>query len=73
MFSANDELGIKEPVSSSDEMPGCLCSAIVLGKARPTDCPYFMKSCTPENPYGPCMVSYEGTCRIWAENLNVKL
>jgi len=33
--------------------------------ARPTDCPVFGKLCTPDNPYGPCMVSHEGTCRAW--------
>jgi hydrogenase expression/formation protein HypD len=26
----------------------------------------FMKKCTPEKPYGPCMVSIEGTCAVWA-------
>ena len=73
VFSANRELGIREPISSADEMPGCLCSSVVLGKARPTDCPHFLRTCTPDNPYGPCMVSYEGTCRIWAENMDIKL
>jgi hydrogenase expression/formation protein HypD len=26
----------------------------------------FMKKCTPSRPYGPCMVSVEGTCAVWA-------
>lgn len=56
-----------------DKLPGCICSEVVLGLAKPTQCPLFMKRCTPENPYGPCMVSSEGTCRIWAENLPIKL
>jgi len=50
---------------SIDIKPGCLCGAINLGMAEPTDCPYFGKSCTPEHPIGPCMVSMEGTCFIW--------
>ena len=25
----------------------------------------FGKLCTPDSPYGPCMVSHEGTCRAW--------
>ncbi|MDI9645592.1 MAG: hydrogenase formation protein HypD [Archaeoglobales archaeon] len=45
---------------------GCRCSDIVLGRAKPTDCKLFMRVCNPENPYGPCMVSVEGTCSIWA-------
>ncbi|MEM1743140.1 MAG: hypothetical protein QXK95_04155, partial [Nitrososphaerota archaeon] len=31
----------------------------------------FMKKCTPDSPYGPCMVSSEGTCRIHALYTNV--
>jgi len=70
-FRVNDalyQLGIKEGGMGLDEMPGCRCSDVVLGRAKPTDCPLFLKVCTPEKPYGPCMVSSEGTCRIWAEN-----
>ncbi len=52
---------------SIDVKPGCKCADIVLGKAKPTDCPLFLKACTPERPYGPCMVSSEGTCHIWAK------
>ncbi len=51
-----------------DHPPGCLCSKIILGLAKPTDCPYFGKVCTPSTPLGPCMVSMEGTCRIWAQS-----
>lgn len=64
------QLGIRERYHT-DTLPGCKCSEIVLGKLKPTDCPLFLKTCTPETPYGPCMVSVEGTCRIWAENINV--
>lgn len=46
--------------------PGCKCGEVVLGIERPAKCIHFMRSCTPETPYGPCMVSSEGTCRIWA-------
>jgi len=49
-----------------DLPPACRCGEVVLGIAKPPECPLFMKSCTPEAPYGPCMVSSEGTCRIWA-------
>ena len=62
-------LGIEEKPGSREHLPGCRCPDVVLGAAKPTDCPLFLKRCTPENPYGPCMVSSEGTCRIWAENI----
>ena len=29
------------------------------------DCALFGKACTPEFPVGACMVSAEGTCKIW--------
>ncbi|RLE57364.1 MAG: hydrogenase formation protein HypD [Thermoprotei archaeon] len=48
-----------------DVRPGCRCGDVIVGRAVPTDCPYFAKVCTPNNPLGPCMVSMEGTCRIW--------
>ena len=45
----------------------CLCGEILKGKAFPTDCKLFMKACTPRDPIGSCMVSFEGTCNIWAK------
>jgi len=52
-----------------DLQPGCQCHLIIIGKAKPTECPLFMKTCTPSKPVGACMVSIEGTCMIWARNL----
>ena len=49
-----------------DVYPGCSCPQVILGKISPDACPLFMKACTPEKPKGACMVSREGTCRIWA-------
>lgn len=43
----------------------CLCGAIMAGLAKPTECPHFGVECTPEAPVGACMVSSEGTCKIW--------
>lgn len=51
---------------SYDLPPGCKCAEVTLGIAQPTDCPMFMRTCTPSNPYGPCMVGSEGTCAVWA-------
>jgi len=68
-YDAGSEYGVKVEADFTDVMPGCRCGDVVLGRARPTDCPHFMRGCTPSNPYGPCMVGQEGTCRIWGENL----
>jgi hydrogenase expression/formation protein HypD len=43
----------------------CRCGEIMLGLAVPTDCTLYGKGCVPESPVGACMVSSEGTCRIW--------
>ena len=45
---------------------GCRCPDIIAGIAVPSDCPLFMRVCRPDRPLGPCMVSSEGACSIWA-------
>ena len=35
--------------------------------ASPSDCTLFGNACVPDAPVGACMVSTEGTCRIWHE------
>jgi hydrogenase expression/formation protein HypD len=47
-----------------EELPGCRCGELMLGKLEPEDCPLFGRTCRPENPVGPCMVSTEGACGI---------
>jgi hydrogenase expression/formation protein HypD len=55
------DLKIKKP-----SIPGnCLCGQVLRGVKTPAQCGMFAKTCTPENPYGPCMVSSEGTCAAW--------
>jgi hydrogenase expression/formation protein HypD len=43
----------------------CLCGDIMAGIASPTDCALYGHECLPETPVGACMVSSEGTCKIW--------
>ena len=45
----------------------CRCGDIMAGIATPHDCPLFARECRPDAPVGACMVSSEGTCRIWCE------
>lgn len=47
------------------EKKNCICAAVLTGKANPSQCPNFGKSCTPKDPEGPCMVSFEGMCYNW--------
>lgn len=43
----------------------CICGDIMAGIAAPTDCALFGKECIPDSPVGACMVSSEGSCKIW--------
>jgi hydrogenase expression/formation protein HypD len=45
----------------------CICGDIMAGIRSPSDCRLFGKECLPESPVGACMVSSEGTCRIWQQ------
>ncbi len=53
---------------SKDLLPGCLCHLVMIGKIKPSECKLYMKECTPQTPKGACMISMEGTCRIWARH-----
>ena len=65
-FDARLKYGVKVE-HGVDIHPGCKCHLVIIGKIKPTECPLFMKTCTPQKPVGACMVSNEGTCRIWAK------
>jgi len=47
------------------EPAGCICGDILRGVKTPSDCPLFGKTCMPESPVGPCMVSTEGSCSAY--------
>jgi len=52
----------EEPAALAQE---CICGDIMSGIASPSDCSLFGKECVPDTPVGACMVSSEGTCKIW--------
>jgi hydrogenase expression/formation protein HypD len=45
--------------------PGCRCGDVLRGVMVPPQCKLFGKACTPISPFGPCMVSSEGTCAAY--------
>ncbi|MCE5329723.1 hydrogenase formation protein HypD [bacterium] len=55
----------KTPESQIDEPEFCSCGKILQGEKKPFECRLFGKSCTPDKPVGPCMVSSEGTCAAY--------
>ena len=62
-FSAFDA-GREFPLSLPEprEAEGCRCGDVLRGILRPAACALFSRVCTPRNPVGPCMVSFEGSC-----------
>ena len=56
-------------LSEDMELPAaCRCGDVIVGRIDPDECPMFGKGCDPMAPYGPCMVSAEGSCGIWYRN-----
>ena len=43
---------------------GCRCGEVIRGEMHSWECPLFGRSCKPDTPVGPCMVSVEGACAI---------
>lgn len=62
-FDAAAEFRI--PALKAEEPRGCACAEVLRGVKTPRQCDLFAKACTPETPFGPCMVSTEGTCAAW--------
>ncbi|MDR2700442.1 MAG: hydrogenase formation protein HypD [Nitrososphaerota archaeon] len=70
---ANFDARIKFDIQNSEgkDIPqNCQCHRVIIGKIKPDQCPMFLKTCTPAKPIGACMVSNEGTCRVWAKTVN---
>ena len=59
-------------VEQAKNFIGCECHLVIIGKIKPNECPMFLEGLTPEKPVGACMVSSEGTCRVWAKNVAVE-
>ena len=57
------QFDIKTP--EPEKKKGCICGEILTGFKTPPDCPLYKKTCTPLDPFGPCMVSTEGTCAAY--------
>jgi hydrogenase expression/formation protein HypD len=66
-FDAVEKFGLKKETAADTQITTCLCADVLKGKIAPVRCPHFSKSCTPQAPKGPCMVSREGTCRSYFE------
>lgn len=62
-FDAEKKFGIA--ASGEEELSICISGLILQGAKKPTECPAFGDSCTPEHPLGATMVSSEGACAAY--------
>lgn len=62
-LDATRRFGLEPDPSLPEGLPGCACGQVMLGMLEPEQCGHFGQACTPDTPWGPCMVSFEGTCR----------
>ena len=67
-WNARERFDVEPAAATVDPLTEqCRCGDIMAGKASPEDCPLFGGACVPSDPVGACMVSSEGTCKIWYE------
>ncbi len=52
------------PAEDASDAPGCRCGEVLRGVLDPPRCALFGRTCTPDHPRGPCMVSLEGSCLV---------
>ena len=58
----NAENFVEFPANKKIKNNNCICGEILKGRKKPFECGLFKNMCTPDSPYGACMVSNEGAC-----------
>ncbi|MEN8153957.1 MAG: hydrogenase formation protein HypD [Acidobacteriota bacterium] len=62
-FDAEKKFPVDLPPEEEDSR--CRCGEVLKGLITPPQCPLFGKKCTPREPVGACMVSFEGACSAY--------
>lgn len=62
-FDAEKKFPVKLPPEVEDKR--CRCGEVLKGLITPPECPLFGEKCTPREPVGACMVSFEGACSAY--------
>ncbi len=63
LYDAEKKFPVKMP--EEVENKNCRCGEILRGLITPPECPLFGTVCTPREPVGACMVSFEGSCSAY--------
>ena len=64
-YDAEAFFSLPQKKLSNIQDKACKCGEVLIGKIPPYKCPLFGRVCNPENPFGPCMVSQEGSCSAY--------
>lgn len=65
-FDAEIVLPVKSGIKSiNKKLNLCRCGEVLKGLISPVECKLFGKSCDPQHPLGPCMISLEGSCNAY--------
>lgn len=62
-FNAETKFGVSH--IKTQEPSVCISGLVLQGVKKPSECPAFGKTCTPEKPLGATMVSGEGACSAY--------
>jgi hydrogenase expression/formation protein HypD len=62
-FDASDRFETGKTAAKESDL--CMAGKILTGQSKPSECPAFGTSCTPEKPLGAPMVSSEGACSAY--------
>ncbi len=62
-FDAEKKFPVDVPEEVEDKR--CRCGEVLRGLITPPECPLFANVCTPREPVGACMVSFEGSCSAY--------
>ncbi|MFO0899506.1 MAG: hydrogenase formation protein HypD [Pirellulales bacterium] len=64
-FDAELRFGVTSEATPPEVSSDCRAGEVLAGRLRPSDCPHFGSSCTPDRPLGAPMVSAEGACAAY--------
>ena len=70
-YNARKRFNIAVP--KAKDPAGCACGDVLKSIKTPADCKLFGRTCVPEHPIGPCMVSGEGACGAYYKYQRNKL
>ena len=64
-YDARKKFALVPSIAAFDDPAEKECAAVLSGRIKPPQCPWFGAGCTPDSPRGAPMVSEEGACAAY--------